>query len=472
MQVDFYTFAKRRNSTKQPAGGTSYDCIIKDGSGVVNPTISLKWDGSSSPAAFNYAHIGAFGRYYWINEWRYIDRQWTAALSSDTLASAKTEIGAASKYILRSSNQENKNIADDKYPAKMPMYTEANIAALSEAWATDFSGGAFVLSIVGQGNSFSAAGANYVFVTGNQLQDLLNQVFNANAQEWSITSLGNSIGEALASYGDKLNKSLQNPIQFINSVYWCPVDPVPAGVDTIKLGRMATTVYGTLISNPVKEITFQARTVIDQRLPKWHYLEPFSSYTLYVPPFGAFPLDARLVASKGGVDGSIFIDVTNGQSLLQVKDPDNNAVLFQAGGQVGCRINLSGQSIDYAGQLQSAVGGVGGVVGAALTGNIPGAIVGGLSAVGNVVRGGMPTAVNGGYGGGLAALRGFRGIVRSFMYPADTDSVEQGSPIMEVHTISDYPGFLMLAEGDIQAALTPGELDQIAGFLTGGFFYE
>lgn len=456
----------------QPDGGTTYDCTIKDGSGVVNPTISLKWDGSGSPALYNYAQIPDFGRYYWVSEWRYLDRQWIVTLRSDPMATAKTEIGAAYKYILRAGSRENLNVSDNKYPAKMPVYTQSGRAVFSEDPATDFSGGCYVLSIVGQGNSFSVGGSNYVFIIPPQLQPLLNEIFNANSEEWSVSSLGNTFGEALAAYGDKLNKTIQNPMQFINSIYWIPYVPVTTGFDTIKLGRRATTTFGAHFDDPIYKVTFRAQVPVTSGEPKWHYLEPFSSYSLYMPPFGTFPLDARMIASKGGVDGSIYIDLTNGQSLLEVEDPITKATLFQASGSMGIRISISGQNIDYAGQLQSAVGGVGGVVGAALTGNISGAIIGGISAVGNVIRGGMPTAVNGGISAGLSSLKGFKGIVRTFVDPVETDPADQGTPVMERLQISTLQGYVLCADGEISAALTDGELDQIAGFLTGGFFYE
>lgn len=472
MQVIFSSLRKRINSTMQPLGGTPYDCTIKDGSGVVSPSISLKWDGTGSPASYNYAHIPDFGRYYWVREWTYRDRQWSAALVSDPLASAKTEIGAAFKYILRAGSRENLNVSDNKYPAKMPVHTQSGRAVFSENPATDFSGGCYVLSIVGQGNSFSVGGSNYVYILPNQLQPLLDEIFNANTQEWAVSSLGSTIGEALAAYGDKLNKSIQNPMQFINSIYWIPYIPTSTGVNFIKLGRLATATGSAAFSDPIYKVTFRARVPIVSGDPKWHYLEPFSSYMLYMPPFGSFPLDARMIASQGGVDGSIYIDVTNGQSLLEVEDTITKATLFQASGSMGVRISISGQNVDTAGQLQSAVGGVGGVVGAALTGNIPGAIIGGISAVGNVIRGGMPTAVNGGISAGLSSLQGFKGIVRTFVDPVETDPTDQGTPVMERLQISTLSGYILCAEGEISAALTDSELAQIDQFLTGGFYFE
>lgn len=471
MQVNLYSFRKRLNSTMQPTGGTTYSCTIKDGSGAVNPTIAIKWNGSGSPASYNYANIPDFGRYYWITEWTFSDRQWIASMRSDPLATAKTEIGAAYKYILRAGSKENLAVSDNKYPAKMPVFTQSGATVFSESPALDFSGGCYVLSLVGQGNTFSAGGANYVFIDPSQLQPLLNEIFTANANEWG-SSLGNNLGDILAAYGDKLNKSMQNPMQFINSVYWIPYTPASGGVDTIKLGRIATTTFGNKLTDPIHTVTFTANVTVSDTEPKWKYLEPFSSYTLYMPPFGSFPLDARMIASKKGVKGSIFIDMTNGQSMLEVEDPITSATLFQATASIGIKVSLSGANVDYAGQLQNAIGGIGGAVGSAVMGNIPGAIIGGISAVGNVIRGGMPTAVNGGIAAGLSSLKGFKGIVRTYVDPVDQDPTDQGTPVMERLQISTLSGYVLCAEGEISAALTDSELAAIDGYLTGGFYYE
>lgn len=112
MNVKFYTFSKRVNSTARPTGGTDYTVILKEPSSVISPRLDLIWTGTGSPTAFNYAYIGDFGRYYWVTNWEYQNRKWTASLSVDVLASWKTEIGNSAKYVLRSAADSDPNIID------------------------------------------------------------------------------------------------------------------------------------------------------------------------------------------------------------------------------------------------------------------------------------------------------------------------------------------------------------------------
>ena len=120
MNVYFYTFSKRINSTAQPTGGTLHTVTLKTPSSVMTPTISLVWSGSGSPAAYNYAYISDYGRYYWVSNWTFSDRQWTATLNVDVLASYKTQIGGSSKYILRAADSSawsgSLEVLDTSYP--------------------------------------------------------------------------------------------------------------------------------------------------------------------------------------------------------------------------------------------------------------------------------------------------------------------------------------------------------------------
>ena len=70
-QVSLFQFSKKENSTGRPAAGSGayFSCVLKDGTGVLNPVITLDMGLNESPTKYNYAYINTFGRYYFINEW-------------------------------------------------------------------------------------------------------------------------------------------------------------------------------------------------------------------------------------------------------------------------------------------------------------------------------------------------------------------------------------------------------------------
>ena len=70
MNVTFYTFAKRENSTAQPGAGITsktYDCKLKENTSIINPTIEIVKEAAQNYTdllSYNYAYISDFGRYY------------------------------------------------------------------------------------------------------------------------------------------------------------------------------------------------------------------------------------------------------------------------------------------------------------------------------------------------------------------------------------------------------------------------
>ena len=109
--VNFYNFAKRENSTARPSGGTSFNCILKSESSIINPTIELQLSIDTAPS-YNYAYIPSYNRYYFVKEWTFNNRLWSASLSVDVLATYKTEIGNSFLYVTRSSAAFVRSIGD------------------------------------------------------------------------------------------------------------------------------------------------------------------------------------------------------------------------------------------------------------------------------------------------------------------------------------------------------------------------
>ena len=66
IKVKLWSFTKRENSTKIPTGtATEFDCVLKDDTSIVNPTIELS---ANNLTSYNYAQISDFGRYYFIRD--------------------------------------------------------------------------------------------------------------------------------------------------------------------------------------------------------------------------------------------------------------------------------------------------------------------------------------------------------------------------------------------------------------------
>lgn len=477
MQVTFGTLAKKHNSTKQLTGGTSYTCKLKDASSSLRPVISLQWLGSGSPCAFNVCYIQEYGRYYFVDNWTYADRQWTANCSVDVLATYKTEIGAASKYILRSASDENVDVIDTIYPSKLPVTSEITYPTFTD-WATSFDGGRFVVGIVGQNNTFSAAGVGYIVLDSAGLQNLIHACFTEDETLWQTpVTPTTDLGEALNAYGNKMSKSVNNPIQFINSVVWVPFVPTTGTNTPVWLGRTDTQITAPSLGNPIYTRTFSfsslVPTGIDVTHGIWRALEPFCRYTMVMPPFGSYELDSAMVYRKyGQIQGTVKVDCITGEAYMNCYDYG-----ISGSARLGIPISLAGSSVDYLDQalavVNTAADAAGGIVDIITgKGSVAGTIKNTANGIASVMRASAPTATQGSVGGGMAALNSPRYVLCKWYDTVEENNTEKGRPLCKIKTISSLSGYMECAEGDLEIAGTAEEMAEISAFLTGGFFYE
>ena len=93
--IEIYSFSKKRNSTARPSGGaTLLQCNILEPCAIIAPTITVNYGNTQAPVNFNYAHIPAFERYYYVTDWTYSEGLWYGKLLEDVLATWKSEIGS------------------------------------------------------------------------------------------------------------------------------------------------------------------------------------------------------------------------------------------------------------------------------------------------------------------------------------------------------------------------------------------
>ena len=472
MNVTFYNFSKRKNSTAQPSAGSSYACTLKDDTSTARPSIALKWQGGGSPAAFNYCYIAAFGRYYWVNSWTYSERQWVADCVVDVLATYKPQIGNSYKYVLRSASERDGDVIDTRYPAK-GVCNKTVVENIGPSWPQSYTGGRYVVGITGQGNTFTSGGIGFIVCTASQLQSILNAAYTGAASLWPATT-GADFGSALAGFGDNLQKSLSQPYQFINSVIWLPFAPDTAAATNVKLGSIDTGISVATLNAPYTTIIFTVdinTMPAGLEAPEWENLPPYVRYIFEYPPFGVHELDATVLKGSNKLACTIIVDNTNGEAYLSVHaGTTGGATLIAVPSRLGVEIPIAGLMKDTLG----AVSGVARAAVSAIANPNPVAKIGGAAAgIGDAIQAMQPQAVGGGnIGGGFAALHGSRRFITLYYPAVDQDNMEQGSPLCQFKTISTLSGFVLCADGEVVCNATEAEHAQLEAFLTGGFFYE
>lgn len=469
--INFFTFSKRDNSTKQPTGtGTTLNGTLKEPSSIFYPEFNINTV-VNNPVGLNYAYISTFNRYYWVTDWTYDRGFWTVKLAVDVLASFKSEIGNASLYVLRAASAYTLGLIDGKYPMKNSVLMQSATVGVNDFHNTAYnlnlrSGGCYILGVVGRGakngNTVyppNAGGVTYYALTNSEMQALIDVLFDG-----SLLSSGDSISE-------EIQKEIFNPFQYIVSCQWIPTDLASASQTTpcvIRFGYwFDDNVIGNYIPVTMRDLIFTASLSVPRhpQASRGYYLNgaPYTQLELSCFSFGNIPIDATPYAESGNMTLNIDFDVFTGTGFLNVLSP-TGAIIHRQAGQLGVPVQLSQITQNLINTGVSAVESAAG----ALIGNWVGSMHGIVSAIEGI----FPQVRTSGEVGSSSAYNLIPTITATHRYIADEDQALLGRPVCQHMQISNLSGYIVVEDGDIDSDATYNESNQIKSYLEAGFFYE
>lgn len=459
----FYKFEKEKNSTKRPDGGQNIPVELKAQTDIINPTIRLNYSGS--PHGYNYIYIPDFAKYYWVVSWRWMEGLWECDCAEDYLATWKDSIGESTQYILRSSHTYNVNVGDSYYPTRGGAVSY--YAAGKNPFTSTFDGGCYVVGLINS-DSGGVGAVHYYVMTQ----------FNFNRFLRSLMSDINWMNISTEEISEGLQKGLINPFQYVASCIWLPVQAGTSG------GKVSELPYGwwTLSGQSAAPLAQDSAvyTSVDFTLPKhpqagergkWLNNSPYTTYTLYLQPFGGIPIDTTIVYSQTTVTAAMHIDPITGNAVCTVLS--GGITLTQVSAQIGVPIQLSQMAVDYVGAAKSAANTIGGIVGNAMSGNIAGLIANGVSGViDSTLQARIPQMQTSGANGSKLYSSLTPHIIAQCSLVAPENNAHWGRPLCDNRKIADIPGYVMCADPDISFAGTSVEQDGVRQYLASGFYYE
>lgn len=466
-QIKFYTLSKRDNSTKRPASdaGVLYNCVLKHGSGIMKPSISIDFGITNDPSQYNYCYIPVFDRYYFIQEWYFEDALWTATLKIDVLATYKTEIGNSSLYITRAAGAHNGDIIDTLYPVKSGCSFDST--TVNNPWWNSIS---WIVGVVSKaGNMGSMA---YYGMSSSAIITMCENLLDAT------TIISEENGFSLDDASQALQLSLVDPMQYIKS---CMALPVSMN-DISNIGSAARVyafnwdsgangykVYQAPYIN--KSFSFSIKKHPDTST-RGNYVNtaPFTKITLVIPPWGAIDIDTSITCNASTVNADVKIDPITGKAILTIRC--NDIVLNRVEAQLGVPISLSSVTRDYVGTATGIANVIGGGIAGAVSGGGFGAILGAASGIGNAVSSAIPRANTIGTTGGFASAMGSFRLDHQFFRPIPDDNTHNGRPLCEVRRINTLSGYMLIQDGDVAINGTSAEDAEIRQYLESGFYYE
>lgn len=510
ISVNFYTLSKKENSTQRPgAPAVVFPCVLKDGSGVVAPEIKLQITPTSSPATLNYAYIPDFGRYYYVTEWTYYRGEWSAALRTDVLATYKTQIGAASLYVLRSAAAYDGNVSDGMYPIKAGITVDEGVPMSGGNpvfWWNNYNpnqtgyttgDGVFIIGMLSYINNASTfGGINYACMTAEMFQNFLRIIYSPSGNPKSYDLIEQLVADAggTLTQDEIANFSyiVENPFtDYIKSVMWVPGPPSSEmqGVETLYMGhnafsRTPAICFSFNVSQPIifqADLPFANHPLAASR-GVYMNMAPFTDSYLVLPRLGVVPIDNSLFVTQSPqrMQLELQLDPISGVGvyILYVYSIDGEGIgrkseISRWSGKLGVNVALS-ETKDIGETLNAVLSAVRPAA-ALVSGDVAGAITGAGAAITNIRRA-QETG-----GGTIGSNDGWLGLANEYRRPrilhvyhdvADEDNAHNGRPLCQVRQISTLPGYNKVQDGDIAIPGTNGEAAEVRAYLEGGFYYE
>ncbi len=468
MTAVFYgNFSKRRNSTKQPTGGTSKTVVLKEGTSVMKPSFLL----TSPVLTWNYC--SAFGNYYYIRDIVLETNDlFRVECELDVMATFKNAIGNYTTLVSRAASDQNYDVIDGIYPAKTVPDTQRVQITNPGLFTTTFSSGCIVFGTIG------AHGQNYYVMTPSQFSGLCSLLFpglqatgggTLTLEGW----LGMEVSQALVG-------GLNSIMESVTLLKWLPINysaisSMLTTVSEVHIGnwtvqRSVGSVSGSISAQILgTAVTFPARADAGAR-GKWLYAPPFASYSLYIPPFGLIQIDGAYMFGAGRqVSIDIMADIVTGTVTLR---------LYYALGSSGPKMigvyNANIAADMRAGGGVSNLGGIASGIAGAVSSIISENYAGAASSIMSAAQNAIPQAsqIGGGVSGPVPDLAANWYAYATYFDPIDEDQAEFGRPLCEMKQINTLSGYVKCANASLSIPGHAEEMSEINGFLNGGFFYE
>lgn len=462
INVHFYNFAKKENSTAQPSGtGTVLQCAVKTPSSVLSPVVEAA---VNSFPAWNYCYIPDFGRYYFVTSTTYNRGLWEISLSVDVLASFKTQIGNTSLYVTRSSTRQNQALIDKMFPltGNQTLDTETIDAGFQVTWSTGY-------VLVGIMDGLTTSGMTmYQFAPteyGKFIAGLMGTDSDSSISTWL---------PAIQS----IQVTTYEPLRYVGAAYWFPNNfNTGQAVTSLKLGNYTATGFTCAPVDTPQIPRTLGYTVTIPKHPqatnrgKWVNLEPYSQYEMSLGPFGTFKLDSTALLDATQIFISIIPDPMTGVAKAYIRT-DEGTLLSNLTAQWGVPIRVSSAGDQTLGNVLQTVGGAVAVGVGAAAGN-PIAVVGGLSAsisgIADIAKGSFSTT---GSSGALVEHQVSKILYGRFWTVAPEDNANKGRPFCSTALPSAIGGYIEAQTGLFSSdTATRTEINAVNAYMEGGFYY-
>lgn len=485
--ITAYTgFSKRKNSTKQPTGGTAITATLKDDVSMVQPIFIVQGN------TFTYNYIEFAGRYYYIDDVVSLRNNLTEIhCNIDVLATYKSNIQAASAFVMYYTHNQTE-ITDKRLSTKTTKTTQSNSGVFDALGTVSPTDPAVVIMANGENSigAYVVSQSDIADILTNINIDMGNEIAtidftdleNANdIIDW-LTKFGRILGDWFSSLFGKIIYS-GNALENIRSAHILPISKSNIGSNsaTVYLGNFDTGVTGLEITDQL--FTDSASVTIPWQASDWRRNSPYHEIYLYIPYIGLISLSASDLIGETTLTVYASLDKFSGDAVFQVKTGSGN-VLGHYSTNLKTDYPIGSSNVSSAkatgSMISSAVGAATAVAGIA-TGGAGTVILGGAAAAGlGLVNMIAPTntSIGGATGGAVLGLTADKAKVTCYTVFHDTTvapnsvSAIEGEPHNGVMSLSGISGYVQTADASVDIAGYGNEKDMVNNYLNGGIYIE
>ncbi len=473
LTAKFYSFEKRKNSTKQPSGAsTDFTIALKGGSSFLTPTLLLE---INTKPTFNYLEFE--DRFYYVKDIVNVrNNLWEISCVEDVLATHKTAIGNSTAMIMYATGA-NGNIIDTRIPTTADVTIVNESSPINGFTILDDTSGAVIISVVGTG-SFGT----YLLKDSTSVRELLSNVtlYTSTTISDLVTGFRQMISDGQIS-------------QNIKSAIAIPLIWSPSGqASQLYLGDYPCT-YAN--ANPILAYNLageyilkgDANVTIPWGRTGWLRNAPYTEVYLYLPLIGTITLPTNDIINNASLDVEYSINVTSGDVSALISGHNDGRFIATASGNCSMSTPYGSSNINSQKVGGAVVTGAVGVLGALAASNpytAVAALGGGLAAsAGQMLNAWHGETVGGGGLGGGASHGLYKRVRCAVVRHSLTDTQANidpilGKPVMAKHTINqangsaNFSGFVQTDGMCVNGIMTDTEYEQINNACNKGIYFE
>lgn len=450
MEITFWNFSKRSNSTKKPtADGKTISFIYKDLNDLHNPIIEVvAWSN------WNYAKIGSI--YFFVEKVETISAKlFRVSLKIDLLATYKDNVLSTKARVLYSTQAYDKNLLDNRVIASGKFVQLDSWKVLDPFASTD---GTYAITVI----------SNAVFATG-----FATTYFMSKAEMYKLVTklLKPDTWEAIKQWWE-------NPMDAIIECYWLPINVgayISLGNSNIVIGEYDTEIVGHPPLTALTEISPEPFTLeIPWRYDDFRNLSPYTTLDIYIPGCGLHSLSPSDFYNWTTMTVIYAIDVSTGNMQVAIKS--HRGIVSNISGNIKVILPIGKQQSRITSLVNFGAGAIA-TAALAISGHPAAAVTSGAYAVSNVLTP-RETVNNAALNGSFLSNVIYGVSITLIVTARDTDidpntlSETNGRPNGKIMKLSELSGFVQTENASVAIIGFASEQHSINSLLNGGIYIE